>query len=102
MERVLSRLSIALGLAVATPAAAADLDVIARGPDGAPVTDAVVTVHLVGRPTPIPRPEGGFAVDQSNIQFHSFVTIVPIGAAALKTVPRVTTRRGRRRPPGSG
>ena len=81
MTRSFAYLRFALALAIATPAAASDLDVVARAPDGTPVADAVVTVHLVGRPTPTPRPEGSYAVDQSNIQFHAFVTIVPTGAA---------------------
>ena len=81
MRRSFVHQPFALALAVASPAAASDLDVVARAPDGTPVADAVITVHLVGRPTPTPRPEGSYAVDQSNIQFHAFVTIVPTGAA---------------------
>ncbi len=63
-----------------SPACAADLDVQVRSMDGAPVRDAVVAVHLVGDPTPPARPTGGYAVDQQNIQFHPFVTIVPVGS----------------------
>jgi plastocyanin len=68
--------------AVALPAAAyaADLDVQVRGADGAPVAGAVVSVHLVGRPTPRPRAGSVYTIDQQDIQFHPFVTAVPVGA----------------------
>ena len=62
--------------AVALPAAvrAADLDVQVRDADGAPIPGAVVSVHLVGQPTPRPRPAGTYTIDQQDIQFHPFVT----------------------------
>jgi plastocyanin len=71
--------------AVALPAAAcaADLDVQVKGPDGAPVAGAVVSVHLAGRPTPRPRAAGTYMVDQQDIQFHPFVTAVPVGASVM-------------------
>ena len=70
---------------MALPAAvgAADLDVQVRGADGAPVAGAVVSVHLVGRPTPRPRAAGTYVVDQQDIQFHPFVTAVPVGASVM-------------------
>lgn len=67
-------------LLAATAAHAADLDVQVNGPDGKPIADAVVTVHLAGRPTPAPRLGASYAVDQQDIQFHPFVTLVPVGA----------------------
>ena len=71
--------------AVALPAAAraADLDVQVRTPEGAPVPGAVVAVHLVGKPTPRPRPTGTYGIDQQDIQFHPFVSTVPVGASVM-------------------
>jgi len=68
---------------VALPAAAyaADIDVQIRGIDGKPVADAVVSVHLMGRPTPRTRPAGTYVIDQQDIQFRPFVTAVPVGAS---------------------
>jgi len=73
------------GGAAALPAAAcaADLDVQVRGTDGAPIAGAVVSVHLAGRPTPRPRTGGTYMVDQQDIQFHPFVTAVPVGASVM-------------------
>ena len=66
---------------VASSARATDLDVEVHGADGTPVRDAVVTIHAVSGATPAPRiAPGGYAIDQQNIQFHPFVTIVPQGA----------------------
>lgn len=76
------RLSLLLTLAIAAPADAATLVVDLRDASGAPVVDAVVTVHAVGRPTP--RPAGfawGSQVVQQDIQFQPAVLIVPVGAA---------------------
>jgi len=69
--------------AVASPAIAADIDVQVRGTDGAPVVGAVVSVHLAGRPTPRPHPVGTYMIDQQNIQFHPFVSAVPVGASVM-------------------
>lgn len=66
--------------AFAAPLTAADLSVQIKGADGKPVRDAVVAVHLVGAATPLPRSGGSYAIDQQNIQFHPFVTVVPVGA----------------------
>jgi plastocyanin len=60
--------------------APAGVTVAVRGPNGAPVKDAVVTVHLVGRATPAPQGGGSFTVDQKNIQFHPFVLVVPVNS----------------------
>lgn len=62
---------------------AADLDVQVKGSDGAPVPGAVVSVHLVGRATPRPRASGPYMIDQQDIQFHPFVTAVPVGASVM-------------------
>jgi plastocyanin len=69
--------------AIVLPAHAADLDVQVRGADGAPVAGAVVSVHLTGRATPRPRAAGPYMVDQQDIQFHPFVTVVPVGASVM-------------------
>jgi plastocyanin len=71
--------------AAALPVAvcAADLDVQVNGANGAPVPGAVVTVHLVGQPTPRPRPAGVYAIDQQDIQFRPFVSTVPVGASVM-------------------
>ena len=63
-----------------TAATAADLDVQVRSQNGAPVRDAVVALHLVQQPTPLPKAAGNYAIDQRNIQFHPFVTVIPVGA----------------------
>jgi plastocyanin len=67
--------------ALPVPAYAADLDVQVRGADGAPVRDAVVSVHLAGRATPHPHAGGSYVIDQQDIQFHPFVAAVPVGAS---------------------
>jgi plastocyanin len=74
-------LAVVAALFAGTVANAADLDVQIRAPNGAPVRDAVVTLHLVRQPTPPPKAGGNFAIDQQNIQFHPFVSIVPVGAS---------------------
>jgi len=87
MRRFHSRM-LALGhawclVALPTAAQAADLDVQVRGADGKPVAGAVVSVHLIGRATPRPRPAGAYMIDQQEIQFHPFVTAVPVGASVM-------------------
>ncbi|KQY27328.1 plastocyanin/azurin family domain protein [Caulobacter sp. Root487D2Y] len=62
-------------------ARAADLTVSVRGPDGKPVSDAVVTVYPNGQPTRGPiKFDWPYRVAQRNIQFTPFVLIVPAGA----------------------
>lgn len=78
MPPTMSRIA-ALAAAIAAPAVAADLEVTVRGAGGQPVGDAVVSLHLAARATPPPRPIPGIAIDQRDIQFHPFVTLVPIG-----------------------
>lgn len=62
----------------AWPAAAADLAV--QVSSGKATEGAVVSLHIIGRPTPVPKPRGSYAVSQRNIQFHPFVSLVPVGA----------------------
>lgn len=75
-------LILAAGLAlVAAPAAAADLTVVVKGPDGAPVRDAVVTLKPAKPVAPAPiRFSWPYEVSQQNIQFNPFVLIVPVGS----------------------
>lgn len=58
---------------------AAGLTVQVRGANGAPVPGAVVTVRLLGRPTPPPRPGPPARVTQQSLQFHPFTLVVPVG-----------------------
>lgn len=73
-------LALAAWVFAGTAASAADLDIQVRSPSGAPVRDAVVALHLVHQATPLPKASGNYAIDQQNIQFHPFVTVVPVGA----------------------
>ena len=73
-------LAVIAGVCAGTAANAADLDVQVRTASGAPVRDAVVALHLVRQATPLPKTNGNYAIDQQNIQFHPFVSIVPVGA----------------------
>ena len=75
-------LAVIAALLAGTAANAADLDVQVRTPNGAPVRDAVVALHLVRQPTPLPKSSGNAAIDQQNIQFHPLVSIVPVGGSA--------------------
>jgi plastocyanin len=59
----------------------AGVTVMVRGPNGAPIRDAVVTIHLVGRATPAAAPGGSYNVDQKDIEFHPFVLVVPLNAS---------------------
>jgi plastocyanin len=65
-------------LALSTPAAARDLVVTVRDAAGAPVADAVVTLHGPGQP-PL-NPDGAYQMSQKGIAFHPFVLVVPVGA----------------------
>jgi len=70
-------------MAITGTAVAADLDVEVHSPNGAAIAGAVVSVHLVGQPTPRPHPAGAFAVDQQDIQFRPFILTVPVGATVM-------------------
>jgi plastocyanin len=62
------------------PPAAPGVTVYVRGPGNAPVADAVVTIHLIGRATPPATAAGSYTVNQKDIQFHPFVLMVPLGS----------------------
>jgi len=71
---------IALALAgAASPLAAAPLSVRVVDASGRPVRDAVVTFNPATGAR-APRPGGHFMVSQRDLQFHPFLTIVPVGA----------------------
>jgi len=71
---------LALALAgAAAPLAAAPLSVRVLDSSGHPVRDAVVTLYpSVGARAP--HVAGRYAISQQNLQFHPFLTIVPVGA----------------------
>src|SRR5438477_3360513 len=71
---------LALALAgVATPLAAANLSVRVLDSAGHPVRDAVVTLYPVAGAR-APHASGRYLISQQNLQFHPFLTIVPVGA----------------------
>ena len=72
--------SFAAGLALAAPVAAAPLSVRVVDAAGHPVKDAVVTLYPAGNAARTPRAGGRYTVSQKNIQFHPFLSIVPVGA----------------------
>jgi plastocyanin len=63
------------------PLAAAPLSVRVVDAAGRPVRDAVVALYPAGSAARAPRPNGRYVVSQKDIQFHPFLTIVPVGAA---------------------
>src|SRR3982751_4884894 len=71
---------LALALAgAATPLAAASLSVRVVDTSGHPVRDAVVTLYPSAGARPL-HASGRYVISQQNLQFHPFLTIVPIGA----------------------
>ena len=67
------------GLALTAPVAAATVSVRVVDAGGRPVRDAVVTLYPSTGARP-PRAGGHFVVSQQNLQFHPFLTIIPVGA----------------------
>jgi plastocyanin len=63
----------------ASPLAAAALAVRVVDSSGHPVRDAVVTLYPSAGAR-APRARGRYVVSQQNLQFHPFLTIVPVGA----------------------
>jgi len=70
----------AAGVSLAAPLAAASLAVRVVDATGRPVRDAVVTRHPSGNSPRPPRPGSRYVVSQKNLQFHPFLSIVPVGA----------------------
>jgi len=72
---------LALALAGAmSPLAATPLAVRVVDSSGRPVRDAVVTLYPSGSTARPARSGGRFVVSQQKLQFHPFLTIVPVGA----------------------
>jgi plastocyanin len=78
-------LAVLAALLAGAAANAADLDVQVRAANGGAVRAAVVALHLVRQPTPLPKAGSSYAIDQQDIQFHPFVSIVPVGASVAFT-----------------
>jgi plastocyanin len=72
-------LAFAAGLALAAPLAAASLTLRVVDSSGKPVRDAVVTLYPSSGARS-PKPSGRYTVSQQNLQFHPFLSIVPVGA----------------------
>jgi len=70
----------AAGVGLSASVTAAPLAVRVVDTSGRPVRDAVVTLYPAGAAAHAPRPGGRFVVSQKNMQFHPFMTIVPVGA----------------------
>jgi plastocyanin len=71
----------ALALAgVASPLAAAPLNVRIVDASGHPVRDAVVTLYPAGAAARPARGGGRYVVAQQSLQFRPFLTVVPVGA----------------------
>jgi len=68
------------GLSLGVSAAAAPVTVHVIDGSGRPVRDAVVTLYPAGNAARSPRSGGRFVVSQKNLQFHPFLTIVPVGS----------------------
>ena len=66
---------------LAAPLAAVPLSVRVVDAAGRPVRDAVVALYPAGSAARAPRPTGRYMVSQKDLQFHPFLTIVPVGAA---------------------
>jgi plastocyanin len=72
-------LAFAAGLCLAAPLVAATLTVRVVDAAGRPIRDAVVTYYpSTGARTP--RAAAHYVISQQNLQFHPFLTIVPVGA----------------------
>jgi plastocyanin len=65
----------------AVPAIAAPLSVRVVDARGRPVRDAVVTLRPTGVASRPPAASGSYSVFQKGMQFHPFVSVVPIGAS---------------------
>lgn len=70
----------AAGASLSACLVAAPLSVRVVDPAGRPVRDAVVTLYPSGNASRAPRPSGRSVVSQQNLQFHPFLSIVPVGA----------------------
>jgi len=78
MVRRISLFAAALGLAA--PLTAAPLTVRVIDASGRPVRDAVVTLYPAGGAARSAHAGGRYVISQQNMQFHPFLTIVPVGS----------------------
>jgi plastocyanin len=69
-----------LAAVYAVPAVAAPFAVRVVDARGRPVRDAVVTLQPIGVAARAPVASGGYSVSQQGMQFHPFVSVVPVGA----------------------
>lgn len=65
---------------LAAPTLAAPLNVRVVDARGNPVRDAVVTLRPIGSAGPVPQARNTYRVEQRDLQFHPFVSVVPVGA----------------------
>src|SRR5579884_4015114 len=70
----------AAALGLAAPLAAAPLTVRVVDSSGHPVRDAVVTLYPAGGAARPAHAGGRFVISQQNMQFHPFLTIIPVGS----------------------
>ncbi|MDB5673029.1 MAG: methylamine utilization protein [Sphingomonas bacterium] len=78
--RIVALLPFVALLGAVPPPSVASVAVTMRAPNGKPIANAVVIIHLVGRATPAARVGGSYAVRQQDIQFNPFLTVVPVNA----------------------
>ena len=64
----------------AVPTVAAPLSVRVVDARGRPVRDAVVTLRPIGVAAHAPAASGNYSVSQQGMQFHPFVSVIPVGA----------------------
>ena len=69
-----------LAAVYAVPTVAAPLSVRVVDARGRAVRDAVVTLRPVGAAARAPAASGSYSVSQKGMQFHPFVSVVPVGA----------------------
>src|SRR4051794_37736730 len=77
MRIILAALAVA---SASSPLVAAPLSVRVTDSSGRPVSDAVVSLSPNGSAARPPRSGGRYVVSQKGLQFHPFLTIVPVGA----------------------
>lgn len=70
-------------LATSLPALATDFEVLVHDRDGNPLSDAVVVLYAIGRPTPAPPapPDSPWIISQEHMKFHPAVTVTVPGAS---------------------
>ena len=73
-------MTFAAGVSLSASLVAAPLSVRVVDASGRPVRDAVVTLYPSGNAGRAPRAGGRYVVSQQHLQFHPFLTIVPVGA----------------------